>query len=99
MTVLATLSPVGLRPETGHVRIERFAAYALLGTLFVAAYPHHFTRVMSLVLAAAVSLEALQHLTPDRHGHLIDAMEKIAGGVAGCSCTRLMQIVSRKLRR
>ncbi|WP_426424874.1 hypothetical protein [Bradyrhizobium genosp. A] len=97
LIVFATLSPIGLRPETGHVRIERFAAYALLGALFVAAYPHHFTRTMSLVLAAAILLEVLQHLTPDRHGHLIDAMEKFMGGVAGCSFTRLTQILSRKL--
>lgn len=77
--------------------MERFAAYAVLGALFVTAYPRHFVRVMSLVLAVAISLEVLQHLTPDRHGHLVDAMEKITGGVAGCSCTRLGQILSRRL--
>lgn len=96
LIVFATLSPLEVRPGTGHVFAERFAAYALLGALFVAAYPHHFTRVMSFVLVAALTLEILQHLTPDRHGHLTDVMEKFAGGVAGCSCARLMQILSRK---
>jgi hypothetical protein len=97
LIVFATLSPLGLRPETGHVRMERFAAYAVLGVLFVTAYPRHFVQVMSLILAAALSLEVLQHLTPDRHGHLIDAIEKITGGIAGCSCARLGQILSRRI--
>lgn len=88
-----TLSPLGLRPGTGSVGPERFAAYALLGSLFVIAYPRHFVRVASFILIAAFGLELMQHLTPDRHGHLIDAMEKIVGGLAGCSVARLVQIV------
>lgn len=86
-----TLSPIGLRPETGSAGFERFFAYSLLGALFVAAYPRHFVRVMMLVLALAGALELLQHLTPDRHGHIVDALEKMAGGSAGSSLARLAQ--------
>ena len=97
--IFLTLSPIGLRPETGHAGPERFVAYGLLSTLFMSAYPRYFTRVMTFVLTVAVSLELAQHLTPDRHGHLADAFEKLAGGVAGCSLTRLMQILSAEGRR
>jgi VanZ like protein len=90
-----TLSPIGLRPETGSVNIERFLAYSLLGTLFVMAYPQHFLRVVTLILVVASALELLQHLTPDRHGHIADAGEKIAGGVAGASIARLAQLLFR----
>jgi|ERR1700738_2455444 hypothetical protein len=94
-----TLSPIGLRPETGAVGFERFAAYVLLGLLFVVAYPRHFTRLALFITIVALGLEALQHLTPDRHGHLADAAQKIAGGLAGCSFTRLAQILLEKRSR
>lgn len=93
--VFVTLSPIGLRPETGSAGFERFWAYGLLGALFVMAYPQHFVRVMTFVLVVAGSLELLQHLTPDRHGHIADAAEKIAGGIAGGSVTRLGQALLR----
>jgi hypothetical protein len=94
----ATLSPIGLRPSTGAVGSERFAAFALLGILFVLAYPHYFTRLALFVVITGMGLEALQHLTPDRHGHLTDALEKVIGGLAGCSVTRLIQIFLEKRR-
>lgn len=95
--VFVTLSPVGLRPDTGSVGLERFAAYGVLGALFVAAYPRHFPRVMICIIAVALSLELLQHLTPDRHGRASDALEKVAGALAGCSFARLLQLLSAKL--
>ena len=91
LVAFVTLSPIGLRPETGSVGIERFLAYGLLGALFVMSYPHHFIRVTAFILVVASSLELLQHLTPDRHGHIADLAEKIAGGLAGSSVTRLAQ--------
>lgn len=93
--IFMSLSPIGLRPETGHAGPERFVAYSVLGTLFMSAYPRHFTGIMIFVLTVAVSLELAQHLTPDRHGHLADVLEKFGGGVAGCSLTRLVQILRR----
>ena len=93
-----TLSPIGLRPETGVPRLERFVAYAVLGALFMVAYPRHFIRLASFLAVAALGLEALQHLTPDRHGHVADAMEKIAGAWAGCAAVRFVQILIERHR-
>ena len=36
-----------------------------------------------IVLGSAVVLEFVQLLTPDRHGRIPDAVEKIAGGAVG----------------
>ena len=99
LMVFATLSPIGLRPGAntgGSVGFERFAAYALLGSLFVAAYPRHFIPVSIFILGVAISLELLQQLTPDRHGRMADAAQKLLGGIAGCSFTRLIQIFWRQ---
>ena len=90
-----TLSPIGFRPETGHPRLERFVAYAVLGALFTAAYPRHFVKLAIFLAFAAAGLEALQHLTPDRHGHVSDATEKIVGAWAGCAALRLMQVLAQ----
>ncbi|MDB5619700.1 VanZ family protein [Tardiphaga sp.] len=81
--VFATLSPIGLRPHVEDVSIERFGAFAFAGLLFGLAYPKRLWMVLSLIVATAFVLEALQHLTPDRHGHLSDALVKFAGGVVG----------------
>ena len=53
---------------------------AVLGALFAFAYPSRVIFVCSIVLISAVALEYLQTLTPDRHGRLLDAFEKLAGG-------------------
>src|ERR1700744_3418455 len=89
-----TLSTICLRPETGEPRLERLVAYAALGTLFMAAYPRHFVKLAVLLAVAAAGLEAMQHLTPDRHGHVPDAMEKIVGAWAGCAVVRFVQILT-----
>ena len=39
--------------------------------------------VCCVVLGSAIALELMQTLTPDRHGTLLDAAEKIAGGACG----------------
>jgi hypothetical protein len=54
LIAFVTLAPIGLRPETGSAILERFAAYGILGAVFVAAYPRRFTSVMLFILAAAV---------------------------------------------
>lgn len=78
-----TLSPIGLRPHFAGVSVERFGAFALVGLLFGLAYPARLWLVLSLVAGAAVGLEILQHLTPDRHGEVRDALVKLAGGITG----------------
>jgi VanZ family protein len=91
-----TLSPIGLRPQTGDPRLERFVAYALLGALFMAAYPRQFVKLAIFLAVAALGLEALQHLTPDRHGHVADAVEKVAGAWAGSAAVRFTQMLFEK---
>jgi VanZ family protein len=89
--VFATLSSIDARPElTGpglyqafFTVFERFAAYVALGFLFSLAYPRNIALVCLLVFGSAVILELLQALTPDRHGRILDAVEKLAGGAAG----------------
>jgi VanZ family protein len=44
--------------------------------------------VCLIVLGSAVLLEIVQLLTPDRHGRIQDAIEKIAGGVVGIVAAR-----------
>lgn len=93
-----TLSPVELRPETSPRSgvFDRFVAYGLLGALFVAAYPRDFVRVMTFVIAVAVSLELLQNLTPDRHARALDFVEKVLGALAGGSLANLLQMLRTK---
>ena len=45
-------------------------------------------RVCLLLLGSAALLEYSQTLTPDRHGTLVDASEKIVGGALGIFATR-----------
>jgi VanZ family protein len=92
--VFATLSPIGLRPHLEDVTVERFGAFAFAGLLFGLAYPKRLWLVLTLVVGTACVLEALQHLTPDRHGHVSDAVVKMIGGVTGVGiawlCNRML---------
>lgn len=81
---LATLAPIGFRPESGFApSVERFAAFALAGALFAVAYPRYILLAAAIVLGAAVGFELLQVLEPSRHGRIFDAAIKIGGGVIG----------------
>ena len=80
----ATISPIQDRPTlTTSTSFEHIAAFAVLGGLFCLAYPRHIIPVVLIVLGSAVLLEFAQQLTPDRHGQVQDAIEKIAGGAFG----------------
>jgi hypothetical protein len=97
-----SLSPIGVRPGGGSdhwADSERFVAYLVLGSLFVLAYPGRFIRSLMFVIAIALGLEALQHLTSDRHGRVVDAMEKVAGGLAGCCIARGAQGLTERRSR
>jgi VanZ family protein len=41
-----------------------------------------------VVVGVAVLLEVLQLLTPDRHGRITDALEKVLGGAIGIAAGR-----------
>ena len=91
------LAPLLRQPEMQtYAHFEHVIAFALLGALFTLAYPKRPFLVCWIVLGAAVLLEIAQTLTPDRHGTLIDAMEKIAGGAVGIMLVRSIQHFWRK---
>jgi VanZ family protein len=85
----ATLSPIKDRPVIAGLQFEHFAAFALLGLAFSLGYPRRTVLIIAVVIGSAFTLEALQLLTPDRHGRLLDALVKAAGGLAGIGMTRL----------
>jgi VanZ family protein len=66
-----------------YAHFEHVIAFAVFGALFAFAYPKRLAFVCCVVLISAVALEYLQTLTPDRHGTLTDASEKIVGGAFG----------------
>jgi len=92
-----TLTGVGLvdsiyhkiSPFVMHLKMRRFAdfehvlAFAVFGLIFCFAYPKRTFMVCCVVFGSAIALEFMQTLTPDRHGTLRDATEKIAGGASG----------------
>jgi VanZ family protein len=79
----ATLSPIGLRPKTGHVHLERFLAYALLGGSLSLAFPERIRTALITLICIACGLEFLQTFVATRDGRFPDAMEKSAGAIAG----------------
>jgi hypothetical protein len=91
----ATLSPIDIRPVVAGPQLERFAAFALLGLAFGLAYPKRVLLVAAVVVASAFGLEALQLATPDRHGRLLDAFVKAAGGVCGIGISQIGQLLLR----
>lgn len=78
------LAPYLMRLEMQtYAHFEHIIAFAILGALFGLAYPRRTVLVCCIVFGAAALLEIAQTFTPDRHGTLIDAVEKIAGGAIG----------------
>jgi len=80
----ATISPIQDRPTLPtSPNFEHVAAFAVLGGLFCLAYPRQIILVCLVVVGSAVLLELMQLLTPDRHGRIQDAIEKMVGGAFG----------------
>ena len=80
----ATISPIQYRPTLPiPSSFERLVAFAVLGSLFCAAYPRYMVFVCLIVFGSAVVLEIMQQLTPDRHGRIHDAIIKMTGGALG----------------
>ena len=95
--VYATVAPVQDRPSLpASTSIEHIAAFVALGIAFCVAYPRRLALVCLIVLNTAVILELFQLLTPDRHGRIQDALEKMAGGLVGVLVGWvLLKVVSR----
>ncbi len=83
--IYSTLVPLGMRPTVSWIgpNYERFAAYAVMSALMVAAYPRRVLRVALVVIAIALVLEISQLAISDRDGRVTDALVKVAGGLAG----------------
>src|ERR1700690_3543096 len=75
------------------VQIMAWAFFA--ATVCALAYPGRAFLVCCLVFSAAITLEYLQTLTPDRHGILIDAVEKL-GGASSASWLQGHCFISRE---
>jgi VanZ family protein len=67
----------------------------VMGFSFGLAYPSRILFVVTLVVGAAVGLEALQLLTPDRHARAADAFVKALGGISGISMGQLAWFLLR----
>jgi VanZ like protein len=103
LIAFATLSPITDRPSVTVPHLEHFAAFALMGFAFALAYPNRILLVVAGVIGAAIGLEALQLLTPDRHSRAADAFVKALGGISGISVGQmasfLLQLGAARLRR
>lgn len=88
--IFATLSPIGDRPQVGNFHFERIGAFGLVGLLFGLAFPRRILAISVVVLGSAALLEALQLLTPDRDGAILDVIEKISGGIAGIATAKIV---------
>lgn len=93
LVAFVTLAPIYDRPTVGPVQLEHFAAFFGLGLVFVLSYPSRTLLVILVVVGGAAALEALQLLTPDRHGRLIDALVKMVGGLCGILFSTLVGVV------
>jgi VanZ family protein len=94
----ATLSPISERPHVAGVHLEHTIAFTVLGAFFLLAYPRRIVLVCIIVLGSAALLEVLQLLTPDRHGRVQDAIEKIGGGAAGIIVGRTILLFEQAKR-
>jgi VanZ family protein len=87
--VYERVAPLANRPSiSSYVHFEHVLAFAVAGLLFGLAYPRSIILVCCIVFGAAALLEILQTLTPDRHGTVFDALEKMAGGATGIMVAR-----------
>ena len=91
----ATLSPIQDRPVVAGPQFEHFAAFALMGFAFMRGYPNRLLLIIAVVIGSAFALEALQLLTPDRHGRLIDALVKAGGGLCGIAIAHFAELLFR----
>jgi hypothetical protein len=90
--IYATLCPIDDRPAVAGPQVEHFAAFALTGLAFALAYPNRIFLIITIVVGSAFMLETMQLLTPDRHGRLLDAMVKAAGGFCGIGAGQIVSL-------
>ena len=82
--LFVTTSPIDLRPhDVLPVDFDRAAAFAVMATFFVLAYPKHWFIVGLAVVMGAGGIELFQELSPSRHAQVADALVKAAGASLG----------------
>jgi VanZ family protein len=93
------LAPLLMRPAMrSYAHVGHVLAFAIFGALFSFAYPKRISVACCVVFLSAIILEYLQTWTPDRHGTLIDAFEKIVGGTLGIFAARAILWFARSCR-
>ena len=94
--VIFTAAPIAFRPVTGaSVSLERFAAFAAIGTAFCLGYPRHRLQIIVLLIGMIALLEISQNYVPGRHGRLPDGLVKMSGALIGAA---FAMFVSRRKR-
>jgi hypothetical protein len=84
VVVFLTLGPVDMRSASPvDSGLDRVAAWGVIGTLFVLAFPGRLPAVCAVLALLVVGLEFAQNLLPDRHGQVGDAIVKLVGLAAG----------------
>ncbi len=96
--VFATLSPIHLRPKTGHPNLERFGAFLMLGAAYTLAMPRRAVRVAAFLVVGAFALEAAQRWAPTRDPDLNDALVKALGALAGVALAWLADVAGERWR-
>jgi hypothetical protein len=97
---IVTLATVGLRPHLfPYPSLDRVFAFAVLGVLLGLAFPRHLQVVLLWLIAAAIALELLQFVRPDRDPRFFDAIAKIVGAVAGVGAAWMLANMVRRQRR
>lgn len=93
--ILATISPIGLRPRMGFgPDFDRFVAFLLSGLFLGFGYRRRWLWALCLVVVAAFGIETLQLLTPDRHARIWDAVVKAGGGALGVLAAHMVLVLS-----
>jgi len=81
-----TLGPPVVRPElSSSPDLDRALAWALLGALFVIAYPGRIIVFVAFLILAATVLELLQLEALGRHGRASDLAYKTVGVLFGAA--------------
>jgi hypothetical protein len=86
IVVVLTLGPVSVRAlSPADPMWDRALAYAVIGFLLILSFPRHPWRVVMGMLIMIVGLEVAQELRPDRHGRVMDVLEKAVGAGFGAA--------------
>jgi VanZ family protein len=88
----ATLSPIHLRPKTGHPNLERCAAFLLLGAAYTLALPRRAGPIAVCMVVCAFVLEGAQYFAPTRDPDLRDALVKAFGGLLGVAIACVVEV-------